>query len=384
MKKTYLKKIDNYILFGIIQRIRYAQRSKLLLERIRRIPEDIFSNNLVNFESKGGLPIIEVITTHGMNDAVFRLKIKPLIDFLSNNFLFKKYDEKNVNVVAILIKGVNTVRLLKYKSPIEFKKFRPNALVIVFLADILDWEISEYKSLHDYVDLVIVPTVEIKNFIAPIMKCDIQVLADPVDYCLLGSIKEFPKIKSENKNRLVWFGYPQSYQKSMLPYENLLRKLVKEEVIEFHVLSSEMPKSILDFGIFHKYDSSSFLDVITNFDTCIVNHMPYDFSLETYFKSENKAVLSINRGLIVVASRTPSYEKLFKSLGIEDYLFSSISELDIILRELITKEKKKNYLLKCQDYIDDVYSPVKYSNKWLSIYENYRFNISRLRSDNLL
>jgi hypothetical protein len=253
---------------------------------------------------------------------------------------------------------------------------------MVLIADIFDWEFEEYKSLHEYADVVIVPTIEMKNFIAPMVKCDVEVLIDPVDYCLLESIKNPVEIKSDKPNRLIWFGYPQSYQKSMLPYENLLRKLANEGAIEFHVISSEMPKSILDFGIFHKYDSNSFLDLMADFDTCIVNHMPYDLSLATYFKSENKAVLAINRGLIVVASRTPSYERLFKSLGIEEYLFSSINDLELILKELSIGDKKLKYLHKCQDYIDEIYSPIKYSEQWLKIFTNYYQSIGYLRSDN--
>lgn len=83
-------------------------------------------------------------------------------------------------------------------------------------------------------------------------------------------------------------------------------------------------------------------------------------------------MLAINRGLPVVASRTPSYERLLTECGLDKYLFSSNAELMEVLRSLKLAQERKRYLHASQDIVLNKYSCKKMVDDWYRIYLNMR------------
>ena len=87
-----------------------------------------------------------------------------------------------------------------------------------------------------------------------------------------------------------------------------------------------------------------------------LSHASFDFSISSFLKSENKAVLAINRGLPAVASRTPAYERLLIGCGLEEYLFSSNIELIDALKRLQHHHERERYLKLSQGTILQKYN----------------------------
>jgi len=100
--------------------------------------------------------------------------------------------------------------------------------------------------------------------------------------------------------------------------------------------------------------------------------VPADLDINTYCKSENKAVLAINRGVPVIASRTPAYERLLTSCGLEEYLFTSNAQLVDSLNRLRAQGERNRYLQLSQEMVLENYSSQKMVQDWLEIYQRAR------------
>lgn len=321
-----------------------------------------------------GRPIVEVLNSCPPYEAVTRMKIGGLIKLKSDEFDFRRFGNGDQLTDIILI---NKLFSLKYitttKEGYDVRQQRPNAVVMLFISDLLAAEVDQYKSIPDFIDVILVPTQEMKHYLELFTSCRVEILIDPIDFCLCDSIT-IPADYTEPPGpmKLVWFGYPESYGRSMSGYENTIMQLVDEGVIEFHLITRHKRYGKSAFGTIHKYDPATFANFLTEFDVCIVSHMPFDFLISTCWKSESKAVLAINRGLPVIASKTPAYERLLTRCNLQKYLFRSHEELIDALHNLKSVEERRRYLKLSQDIILREYSCQKMSDDWIDIYENIK------------
>ena len=206
-------------------------------------------------------------------------------------------------------------------------------------SDIYDF--NKYVRLHDFVDVYIMPTDLHRRILAaqvykPVLA--VPECIDPITGWRSSTRFEFP-IKSSR--RLLWFGYPESFLKSMLSLLPILQgNLTKGSVTSVSLITgNELCTYNIGFPII-PYSNSTFrfattgFDSTTGFDYCILSHFPLDLSLNSYIKSPNKLVTSLMAGLIPIASDTPNYRVLLEEFGLSRFSFDSPAALNQILGSL--------------------------------------------------
>lgn len=313
--------------------------------------------------------IIEILTFFDSKHAVQRMKLDAIIKLKKNDFDFRHLGEGGEQVACVLINGLE---IDFGKKPLLYETLQrraKDAVIMLFIADLHPNVMQQLPAWSAVVDVFLVPTPEMKNFLCAFTDVRVEVLIDPIDFCLSDSLE---KPGSEGPLKLVWFGYPESYSKSMVNYENSLNLLHQNNEIEYHIVTKNNQYGRMATCIIHEYVPNNFLSLLNTFDACVLSHAPFDFSVNTFWKSENKAVLAINRGLPCVASRTPAYERLFTKCGLQDYLFSSNAELVNSLRRLKSWAERDRFLRKSQDVILENYSPIKMADDWLQLYRETR------------
>jgi len=219
------------------------------------------------------------------------------------------------------------------------------------------------------VDVFLAPTPEMRDYIQTFTDKRVEVLFDPIDFGLDASLE--PALRP-GPMKVVWFGYPESYNKSMAEYQKCLVEMHQAGEIEYHIVTKNNQYGRTPNCVIHEYVSDRFLALLETFDACVVSHMPLDLSASTLWKSENKAVLAINRGLPTVASRTPAYARLLSACGLAEYLFSARAELAAALRRLSDPAERRRYLGQSQALVLAGYCARKMAEDWLGLYRDAR------------
>jgi glycosyltransferase involved in cell wall biosynthesis len=313
--------------------------------------------------------IIEVLTPFDSREAVQRMKIDALARHKADEFDFVNFGEADTPA-AILINSLNSHRAGVGPSSALFsalEKKAKTAVIMLFAGDVFPASIPVLRAWSSLVDIFLVPTPEMRNFLSAFTDRRVEVLIDPIDFELQDSRAGRP---NDGPIKVVWFGYPETYPKSMGEYEATLQELQKSREIEYHVITRNKFYGDAGWLTIHEYDPSTFILLLQSFDVCVVSHMPFDFTLGTYFKSENKMVLAVNRGLAVVASRTPAYERVLSKCGLDAFLFSSKDELTAALRRLQSWATRQNYLSRIQGYVLENYTSTKMTDDWLKLYRD--------------
>ncbi len=313
--------------------------------------------------------IIEVLTPFDSHEAVQRMKIDALARHKADEFDFVNFGEAETPT-AILINSLNSHRVSIGPGSALFssveKKAR-TAVVMLFVGDVFPASIPVLRAWSSLVDVFLVPTPEMRNFLSAFTDRRVDVLIDPIDFELQDSYAGQPH---DGPPKVVWFGYPETYPKSMGEYEATLQALQKSGQIEYHVITKNKFYGNAGWLTIHEYDPSTFVPLLQSFDVCVVSHVPFDFTLGTYFKSENKMILAINRGLAVVASRTPAYERVLSKCGLDAFLFSSKDELTAVLKKLRPWTDRKDYLSRIQRYVLENYTSMKMAEDWGKLYRD--------------
>jgi len=239
---------------------------------------------------------------------------------------------------------------------------------------------SDIDSYDDYADADQVADV----FVSP-SEMHQQVLRyvfDLPNYCLREAIDPIlEKIHSVNLNKktvdLVWFGFPESYQKSMVALEAVIVSALQDGFINsFSVISGDSLEGQLppEFT-FIRYETNTFAEKLRSFTFTILSHIPLDLNLNTFIKSPNKACSSIMSGMIPICSNTPNYYALLKKSGLENYLFDSPESLLNILRKL--RDLSASADLQSQwsyasQYISAHFSAQAQCDEYLEIIDSFR------------
>ncbi|MGO8754034.1 MAG: hypothetical protein ACLQHK_02240 [Gallionellaceae bacterium] len=309
--------------------------------------------------------IIEILTFIDSEHALQRMKLDAITHIKKNDFDFRRFGEGGEQTACVLINGLE-MDFDNNPWLIETLRGRARtAVIMLFIADLYPRMMQLLPTWSAMVDIFLVPTPEMRNFLRAFTDCRVEILFDPVDFCLNDSL-----VKPGNNDpfKVVWFGYPESYQKSMVTYEKSLRLLHQSNEIEYHIVSKHSQYGRTASCVIHEYVPNVFLSLLNTFDVCVLSHVPCDFFTNTYWKSENKAVLAINRGLPCVATRTPAYERLFTRCGLQDYLFSSNAELASSIRRLKSWQERDRFLSQSQHIVLENYSALKMAEDWLHFY----------------
>ncbi len=237
---------------------------------------------------------------------------------------------------------------------------------MMHLPDFHARHVEALKVFDRLIDVYLVATPEMRDFVAGFTPRAVEVLADPVDF-LLAHARPAEDSRQPGPLRLMWFGYPESFTKSMSGYLPVLRALVQAGEIEFHLVTRNDRYDSVGFATVHPYDPATFTALAARFDACVLSHQPFDFALPTWVKSENKAVLAIALGLPVAASRTPAYARLLGGLGLGAFLFSSQAELAAAVRQLADPEVRRAFLRASQAVVMQRYGARQMAESWRAL-----------------
>lgn len=318
--------------------------------------------------------VVEVLSPFGHEEAVHRMKFESLIRLEPGGYRFIQFAPRRDPVAAVLINSLRISPDEKHEYMRGLRNRAQHAVIMLFIADFDRDSIEKLRRWADVVDVFLVPTQEMRNFIQLFTSRPVEVLIDPIDFQLTTSVRK--PAGDGGILKVVWFGYPQSYPSSMGIYGEALRDLHNRGEIEYHVVTKSVEYGSVPGFIVHEYVAESFPSLLQTFEVSVLSHYPLDFSMSTYWKSENKAVLAINRGLPVIASRTPAYERLLKKCGLEEYLFNSVEELVSAIRKLKQNQERIRYLDLSQQLVLEDYSCRKMAEDWLELYCRFRKNKS--------
>lgn len=206
----------------------------------------------------------------------------------------------------------------------------PAAAIACFGADIYDF--GRYTELCDLASFFVMPTSLHRSVLASQMSLPVYTLEEPFDPIAIDAQTDwrFPPKKTRH---LGWFGYPESFYKSMLSLMPTIKACLDAGQLDgFKLLtdSSRFPNDLhLDLQAF---STQTFAADVRAFDYVLVSHFPLDLHVNSLIKSPNKAVTALVAGAIPIASATPSYEALFCNLGLQKFLFDSPRSLSRLLR----------------------------------------------------
>ena len=313
--------------------------------------------------------IIEILTPFGSRQVTQRMKFEALIKLKSERFEFRPFGQGGADTAAVFVNSlfINLAKDEALRTQLEAKS--KTALVMLLVADFYANFLENLRLWSTVVDVFLVPTPEMKSVLSALTERRVEILLDPIDFGLNTSVK---KSQATKRPKVVWFGYPESYGKSMMAYHADLTRLHKNQEIEYHLVAKNKTYGQMNGFVMHEFQEASFPALLETFDLCVLSHMPLDFSASTFWKSENKAVLAINRGLPTLASRTPAYARLLEQCGLADYLFSSSAELLVGIRRLSNWQEQQRYLSLSQDFVLAHYAPEKMAHDWVVLYEQAR------------
>ncbi|MEN9313630.1 MAG: hypothetical protein RIS35_23 [Pseudomonadota bacterium] len=308
--------------------------------------------------------IVEIVNTLGAHDPLHRMKNRALRRHLGTlSFVGARSDLPHPPLAVV----VRTDLRADPPEPLvaHLRRRHRDSLVMMHLPDFLASHAPALPVFDRFVDVYMVPTPEMRDFVRGFTPREVQVLFDPIDF-LIDETLPNPVRESVGPLRLMWFGYPESFDKSMRGYMTTLTALVASGEVEFHVVTRSRTYGKRGVSTIHPYDPRTFPTLARNFDACVLSHQPFDFSLPTWVKSENKAVLAIALGLPVVASATPAYGRLLRGLGLDEFLFSTQEELLVALRCLADPARRQRYLEASQAEVLERYGAGKMAQAWLA------------------
>jgi len=312
------------------------------------------------------MKLIEILSPYP-SGAVHRMKLKPLVEQKPGGLECCDFGKGGDKVAGVVINGLTVPT---EQALARLAQCAKQSVIMMLIPDVDMQTAPALKTWSKLVDVFLLPTPEMQQIVQSLTDRPVEILFDPIDF---GFEDSYSKSNApEAVPKVVWFGFPDSYQKSMALHAPLLTGLHKAGRIEYHIVSRHTDTNEREGCILHQYDAETFPELLQTFDLCVTSHIPADFDINSYSKSENKAVLAINRGVPVIASRTPANARLLEACGLGEYLFSSGAELVGCVEKLSSRTYQEHYLSRSQPYVLEHYTARAMAAKWLEVYEKIR------------
>ncbi len=318
-------------------------------------------------------PVCAILSAHNSSDAAKRMKIDAIQVKCMNSVNFVRFGQQGATADCILVNHLFSIEAREEEIR-EFKRYNPHCSIMGFVSDFYPNVMEQMRRFEDLIDVYVVPTVEMQINMSCFVDSEVVVIPDPIDFHLEDSVEKLHVQKRPMD--VLWYGYRESFDRSMLEFSPLLEWMHETLQIRYHIVTNVAGFGHRDNVLLHQYDLDTFPRLLPQFDLCILSHVPNDFQMATYSKSNNKATLAINRGVPVIASRTPSYQQLLEECGLSEYLFVSRRELEIAINKLSDADKRNRYLKKSQGVVLEKYSATQVAKKWLELFNRER---TRLR-----
>lgn len=272
----------------------------------------------------------------------------------------KIVDPKHHSIINFFYKDTDAIRAI---TELE----AGSCTRVCFASDVENYE--AYEDAYRVADAFICPSEMHKKVLGYLFDLPIYPLIEAIDPLIRAGGS--PVLDSIKARRLVWFGYPESYRRSMPIFESTIQEALRLGYIDsFSVISLEsLQKELPSTFRFLPFTTSQLTEQLKEHDLALLSHVPLDLSINSLIKSPNKAVSSIACGLIPICSDTPNYRELMDRLGLQQYLFESSRALGEILKTLAqTKNAQLNtYLNSAHHYIEQHFSATYQTHHYLKI-----------------
>ncbi len=300
-----------------------------------------------------------------------------LVEFVNPCDTLEKLVEPNHHlIINFFYKDTDAIRAITKLEGGSFK-------TVCFASDVENYEV--YEDAYRVADAFICPSEMHKRVLGYAFDLPIYQLIEAIDPLISASESKVPA--PIEGRRLVWFGYPESYRRSMPIFENTIQKALELGYIDsFSVISLESLKNELPSAFrFLSFTTSQLTIELKEHDLALLNHVPLDLSINSFIKSANKAVSSIASGLIPICSDTPNYRELMNSLGLQRYLFESPKTLEEILKILAQTENTQlnSYLNVAYRYIEEHYRATNQTHLYLKIVADLKMQNPRHLIENV-
>lgn len=264
-------------------------------------------------------PLHEGLRSLGIETTMVHAGLSPAVIEPPSHVIVHQNDE-----VAIL-----TAVPLKTKA--SFK-------LICLCSDIYD--LSALKRLSDSVDLFLVPTPLHADMLQSIGVRKVAVLPEAVDPIARPGADILRPLNDEN--RLCWFGYPESFEKSLRYLLPDAFTTARFDVSRFGIISSEHDRLLP--GAEHRlFSAGSFYETTKDYSYSLLSHFAYDLHINTFIKSPNKMITALVRGMIPLVSATPSYEATARRFGLEPLMFKGPADLAALLQNLDSQKDRVSF-----------------------------------------
>lgn len=320
------------------------------------------------------------VRSKGSDDAIVRLHSDPLVAQL------RRHDDVVVDLRhpadGEYITDTACYLIYHYddKAAVEVvsaaKARRPDHCVICLGADI--YTLDEYVALADFTDLFLTPTPAHTKLLSSQLYKPVFTLGESLDTNALDQdgAEWKPAEGAPGAPRLLWFGYPESMMKSMASLLPVIDHAQTQGAIGGMTIITD-PSRFSASGNWDllPYHPATFRSDARHCQYAVLSHFSLDAHLNTYIKSPNKAVAALAAGLIPLATDTLNYGELFKSIGLERFLFSSPLELQELLGSLdVERDRDTVRRAGALDVLMDMYSPKR-------MLDNFQHAIAACGSD---
>ncbi len=259
------------------------------------------------------------------NDPLYRMYFETLVlELRKRNYqvdlvepehgLFIPDCPDKTTIVNFFYKDIDSIKLLKQVS-------NKRILKLCFTSDIESYQ--AYAEAYTVADAFLCPSPLHKKMLDHVFALPSYLLREAIDPIVAANpgstlIRNYAK-------KIVWFGFPESYRRSMPILEPIISEaLAKRNIDSFSVISGYgLKKDLPAEFIFLEYQSHMLMSELGKFNYALLSHLPLDAHINTFIKSPNKAISAIMSGVIPITSTTPNYEVVLRSAGLKRYLFDS-------------------------------------------------------------
>jgi hypothetical protein len=139
-------------------------------------------------------------------------------------------------------------------------------------------------------------------------------------------------LQPENSGCLIWFGYSESFSKSLM---YLLPRAFSESGFssEKLILITKGNEALLPGSLTLPFNDQSFYRESARGSHALLSHFAYDCHFNSYIKSPNKLITALVRGLTPIFSATPNYLSIARQYGLEDLSFDSGPTLTKLVKQ---------------------------------------------------
>lgn len=303
---------------------------------------------------------------YNRNEALHRVQSEPLIRGLQDLGVNVAILPPNSQFDQDLVRGLSYV-IFHYNSSraceisLEIKKIS-NCKAACLASDI--YNLRWYTDLSDWVDIFIAPTKLHKDLLSYATNKPVVYLPECVDCIALPM--GGPSIPVQKNERVCWFGYPESFDKSL---GLIVRNLALRHRLRFRdfAIISNHNDQVMPGAEHFQFDASTFYQVVSRFGYTLLSHLPFDMHFNSYIKSPNKLVTSIVRGLVPIFSASPSYDEISRKYDLEHLQFKNADELGVRLEKLdVLHHTYNDRLSSAARNLSSELSPVKVASALLS------------------